>query len=201
MHPSDKYPHSTTTSEISALPANIFGPIDAAALEHAASRIRGMDDLQASVERMSWAAAMMDSQILAGYDEETTRHINRGISLVNLLLEEVAPDYHRDNTQEFVNSMRDIHDRSAHSETFVSAGAALRVAYSLAATVGTRPSDIQTFHETATTVLDRAGIAPELFAQAVHNLSGRGLEMPTRLQEASFGAAAHIINTAIVANL
>lgn len=184
------------------LPTNIFGPVDGAALERATNQIHSMSDLEASVAGISWATAEMDSHALAGYNNETARHINRGIALVNLLLEQAAPGYHAtDNTEEFANALLDGRDRSADHETFVDASAALRVAYARAAGTEARLSDIQTSHDAAYTVLDRAGIVPELFVRAVENLSGLGLETPTRLQEASFGAAVHVINSALSADL
>jgi hypothetical protein len=189
-------------SRVEALPWNFLGldPSRVAAASERTVDMAQLHDARSRINRNAIAASIIMNAYSGFEATEYVRHIQRGASVAQLLVEAGA-------TSEVQGAalvdLATLDDRPAHQTDFLSVNDALvhaRAGVVMASTWRLSAEDATANEETLAMlsggILARAGLAGHI-ARAVHHMTGPGLEEPTRLREATYGAALLALGTAL----
>ncbi len=195
-------PHGYNPSvvgDIAQLPQDFLGA-DPNLLAASANRMRSMADLQQGLHHLNdnFVLAATASYTRTWEQPDSIRHVNRGLALSQLLLEESSSDFLTQAEDYFINTVKlEPPDEVTKATGDLYKGAreqleeARRCAV-LSETWQLSPEEAahneNNYRDQVDTVLASAGLSG-YFESAVSGLNGVGLEEPTSTMDAKFGAA------------
>jgi hypothetical protein len=185
----------SVVGDIAQLPQDFLG-VDPQLVAVSASQVRTMADLRQGLDHLNdnLVLATMASYTRTGEQPDSLRHVNRGMALTQLLLEESSPGfltqadgYFNDTFKlEPANGASELYRRACDQLTEARRCAVLSEVWQL--TPEEAAHNENTYQDQVDEVLNRAGLSG-YFESAVSGLNGAGLEEPTSLPDAKFGAA------------